>query len=102
MRDLSRLLALREAGQAAEGGGGTRWGLRLTVGEPVRAETTPDSDSRERAADVRRMSQEWMDQFEPWLRAHLEDWHMLQRVFVSDLDPERLARARARAAEEGS
>lgn len=83
-------------------GAGTRWGLRLTVGEPVRAETTPDSDSRERAADVRRMSQEWMDQFEPWLRAHLEDWHMLQRVFVSDLDPERLARARARAAEEGS
>ena len=81
---------------------GPRWGLRLTVGEPVRAETTPDSDSRERAADVRRMSQEWMDQFEPWLRAHLEDWHMLQRVFVSDLDPERLARARARAAEEGS
>ena len=81
---------------------GTRWGLRLTVGEPVRAETTPDSDSRERAADVRRMSQEWMDQFEPWLRAHLEDWHMLQRVFVSDLDPERRARARARAAEEGS
>ena len=81
---------------------GTRWGLRLTVGEPVRAETTPDSDSRERAADVRRMSQEWMDQFEPWLRAHLADWHMLQRVFVSDLDPERLARARARAAEEGS
>ena len=81
---------------------GTRWGLRLTVGEPVRAETTPDSDSRERAADVRRMSQEWMDQFEPWLRAHLEDWHMLQRVFVSDLDPERLARARARAAGEGS
>ena len=51
---------------------------------------------------MRRMSQEWMDQFEPWLRAHLEDWHMLQRVFVSDLDPERLARARARAAEEGS
>ena len=81
---------------------GTRWGLRLTVGEPVRAETTPDSDSRERAADVRRMSQEWMDQFEPWLRAHLEDGHMLQRAFVSDLDPERLARARARAAEEGS
>ena len=75
---------------------GTRWGLRLTVGEPVRAETTPDSDSRERAADVRRMSQEWMDQFEPWLRAHLEDWHMLQPVFDADLDQERLARSHAR------
>ena len=95
----SRYERLARRGRAAAG---TRWGLRLTVGEPVRAETTPDSDSRERAADVRRMSQEWMDQFEPWLRAHLEDWHMLQRVFVSDLDPERLARARARAAEEGS
>ena len=24
-----------------------------------------------------------------------QDWHMMQRVFVEDLDPERLARARA-------
>jgi phosphatidylinositol dimannoside acyltransferase len=26
---------------------------------------------------------------------HPEDWHMLQPVFVDDLDPQRLARSRA-------
>jgi KDO2-lipid IV(A) lauroyltransferase len=26
-------------------------------------------------------------------QAHPQDWHMLQRVFVADLDPERLPRA---------
>jgi phosphatidylinositol dimannoside acyltransferase len=35
--------------------------------------------------------------FEQAIREHPEDWHMLQKVFVSDLDPERLARSRARA-----
>lgn len=29
------------------------------------------------------------------LRRYPEQWHMLQKVFVEDLDPERLARARA-------
>ena len=27
------------------------------------------------------------------VRAHPEDWHMMQRVFVADLDPARLARS---------
>ena len=31
--------------------------------------------------------------FEAGIRAHPQDWHMLQRVFVADLDPERLPRA---------
>jgi len=31
--------------------------------------------------------------FEAGIRAHPQDWHMLQRVFVADLDPERLWRA---------
>lgn len=43
------------------------------------------------------MSQEWLSQLEPLVIEHLEDWHMLQKVFVEDLDPERLARARAKA-----
>ena len=78
---------------------GTRWGMRLLVGEPVRAHTDASSPSDERAADIARMSQEWISQFEPWVGEHLEDWHMLQKVFVEDLDPERLARTRRRAAE---
>jgi KDO2-lipid IV(A) lauroyltransferase len=35
--------------------------------------------------------------FEQEITEHPEDWHMLQKVFVNDLDPERLARSRARA-----
>ena len=35
--------------------------------------------------------------FEEAIREHPEDWHMLQKVFVSDLEPGRLARSRARA-----
>ena len=33
--------------------------------------------------------------FEAGIRAHRQDWHMLQRVFVADLDPGRLRRAAA-------
>jgi KDO2-lipid IV(A) lauroyltransferase len=35
--------------------------------------------------------------FEQAILAHPTDWHMLQKVFVSDLDPERLARSHSRA-----
>ena len=73
--------------------------MRLLVGEPVRARTDASSPSDERAADIARMSQEWISQFEPWVSERLEDWHMLQKVFVEDLDPERLARTRRRAAD---
>jgi hypothetical protein len=37
---------------------------------------------------------EWLARlFEAGIRAHPQDWHMLQRVFVADLDPARLAAA---------
>jgi len=35
--------------------------------------------------------------FEAGIRAHPQDWHMLQRVFVADLDPARLAAAESAA-----
>jgi phosphatidylinositol dimannoside acyltransferase len=31
--------------------------------------------------------------FEAGIRAHAQDWHMMQKVFVADLDPARLRRA---------
>ncbi|MDO4888586.1 MAG: phosphatidylinositol mannoside acyltransferase [Actinomycetaceae bacterium] len=86
---------IRDRGRRARAG--TSWGMRLTVGQPVHAETTEESEAADRARDIARMSQEWISQFEPWIGRHLADWHMLQKVFVADLDPERLARARARA-----
>jgi phosphatidylinositol dimannoside acyltransferase len=44
------------------------------------------------------MTQELAHAFEVGIRAHPADWHMLQRVFVADLDPKRLAAAEAKAA----
>ena len=43
------------------------------------------------------MTQEVARLFEAGLRAHPQDWHMLQRVFVADLDPARLAAAEGAA-----
>ena len=43
------------------------------------------------------MTQALATVFEQAIREHPADWHMLQKVFVNDLDPERLARSRGRA-----
>jgi KDO2-lipid IV(A) lauroyltransferase len=68
----------------------TGWGVRIHREIPVPA----GGNRRQKAAQ---MTQEMARVFERGIREHPEDWHMLQRVFVADLDPERLASARARA-----
>jgi phosphatidylinositol dimannoside acyltransferase len=70
---------------------GDRWGIFVDKEIPVPAEG-------DRKQKVAAMMQELARSFEAGIRAHPADWHMLQRVFVADLDPERLARADARAA----
>jgi phosphatidylinositol dimannoside acyltransferase len=52
----------------------------------------------DRKHKVGSMMQDLACSFEAGIRRHPADWHMLQRVFVADLDPERLARADTRAA----
>jgi phosphatidylinositol dimannoside acyltransferase len=37
------------------------------------------------------------DGFEAGISAYPQDWHMLQNVFVADIDPERLAAAEGAA-----
>ena len=44
----------------------------------------------DRAADVRAMTQSVADAFAGTIAEHPQDWHMLQRVWVADLDPRRL------------
>jgi lauroyl/myristoyl acyltransferase len=66
------------------------WGAHVYEEIPVPAEGT----RKEKAAA---MTQALATVFEQAIREHPEDWHMLQKVFVSDLDPERLARGRGRA-----
>lgn len=52
-----------------------------------------------RADRVRAMTQAWVDEFAAGVRQRPQDWHMLQKVFVEDLDP---ARYEAMLAAQGS
>jgi KDO2-lipid IV(A) lauroyltransferase len=73
---------------------GDGWGVNLSPAIPV----PPIGSRREQVAA---MMQEVARFFEAGIREHPQDWHMLQPLFVSDLDPERQAAARARAARNG-
>ncbi|EPD30421.1 phosphatidylinositol mannoside acyltransferase [Gleimia europaea] len=65
-------------------------------------EVTYQMQSRqvEVTGDVQADTQRWVDAIVPLIRANLADWHMMQPLFVDDLDPARLARARERAKRE--
>jgi phosphatidylinositol dimannoside acyltransferase len=71
--------------------GQDEWAAHVYDEIPVPAEGT-------RKEKIAAMTQAMATVFEHAIREHPEDWHMLQRLFVSDLDPERIARSRARAA----
>ncbi|MCL2585702.1 MAG: phosphatidylinositol mannoside acyltransferase [Streptosporangiales bacterium] len=62
----------------------------------------PVPETGTRNEKVAAMTQAMARDFESGIREHPQDWHMLQKVFVADLDPERLARSRAKAAGESS
>src|SRR6266542_1287644 len=66
------------------------WGVRFHAEIPVPAE----GDRKQRAAA---MTQQIAHAFEEGISAHPADWHMLQRVFVADLDAGRLAASVAAA-----
>lgn len=52
----------------------SRWGTVMVFGEPLwPADFTGDDK-------VAAMSQAWADQFAPFVTAHAEDWHVLQRL----------------------
>jgi phosphatidylinositol dimannoside acyltransferase len=70
---------------------GDRWGIH--VGEEI-----PVPAGGERKEKEAQMTQTLAHKFESSIRAHPADWHMLQRVFIADLDPERLAAADSREA----
>ena len=65
---------------------GDHWGVHVHPEIPVPA----GGDSQLKAAA---MMQQVACLFEAGIRAHPQDWHMLQRVFAADLDPGRLPRA---------
>ncbi len=62
-----------------------RWGLVLQIHPPV---DVPDR-AVGRSEQIRIMTQRCADALSAGIRAHPQDWHMLQRVFLADLDPDR-------------
>jgi len=65
--------------------GDTEWGAQVHDEIPV-----PESGTRGEKAAA--MTQELISIFEQAIREHPQDWHMLQPVFLADLDRARLAR----------
>jgi len=75
---------------------GSPWGIVIEFTDFIAApEAIP---AEERAAHMMQM---WADRFGAFLRAYPQDWHMLQKCFVADLDETRLARASRGAFGEG-
>jgi KDO2-lipid IV(A) lauroyltransferase len=69
---------------------GTSWGIVIEFGRLL---TAPDDVPR--ADRVAALTQAWVDDLAAGIAAAPQDWHMLQKVFVADLDPERYARTLA-------
>jgi lauroyl/myristoyl acyltransferase len=70
------------------------WGVKVGAEIPVPA----GEDRKERIVG---MTQSVARFFEGAIAEHPQDWHMLQRVFTADLDPDRLAAAQRRVAAGG-
>ncbi len=64
---------------------GRGWGIVITFHDEVPAPATGTTRDK-----VVAMTQACADALGGVIREHPEDWHMLQRVFVADLDPARL------------
>jgi len=72
---------------------GTEWGVVMEVhaAVPVPEPDLALDEPERRRAQVTEMMQGWADVIGAGIQAHTADWHMLQRVFVEDLDPTRYA-----------
>jgi KDO2-lipid IV(A) lauroyltransferase len=69
---------------------GTPWGIVVTFLPRVEVPT-----ALPRAEQLQAVTQGWVDALAGAIHARPQDWHMLQRVFVEDLDPARDAARRA-------
>lgn len=69
-----------------------RWNVRAHFSDPVEM-----PELREGESETEALTRAWVKTISPIMIEHMVDWHMMQKVFVDDLDPERLARARRRA-----
>jgi len=69
---------------------GAPWGVVMEVhpAVPVPEFDASLSEADQHRAQVAAMMQGWADVIGAGIQRHTADWHMLQRVFVEDLDPD--------------
>lgn len=65
---------------------GCPWGIVLDFGPAVNY----DFDAP-RADQIQQGTQGWVDYIARCIHRHPQDWHMLQKLFIEDLDPQRYA-----------
>ncbi|MBO1750489.1 phosphatidylinositol mannoside acyltransferase [Actinotalea sp. BY-33] len=68
---------------------GARWGIVIRFHPPIRPEA-----GVARSVQVARLTEQWVAALSRDIAEDPTHWHMLQKVFVADLDPDRLARQR--------
>lgn len=76
---------------------GTPWGLVLDFLEPV---PTREADGSRR--EIAAITQDWVDALFEGIAQEPQEWHMLQKVYLADLDADRLARQVVPAAEDAA
>lgn len=69
------------------------WGIHIQFLPEV--EVPPAGPGVTNADRVAQMTREWFTAYAHAVAQVPQDWHMLQKVYTADLDPERMARARA-------
>lgn len=73
------------------------WGIHIHFLPEVEVPAAgPGVSSTDRVAQMTRV---WFTAYTRALAQFPQDWHMLQKVYTADLDPDRLARARTQAGE---
>lgn len=71
-----------------------RWGMAMTFHDEVHpGPPSSSSDGGERRRRVAEVTQACADALGEAIRAYPQDWHMMQRVFLADLDPRRVPTA---------
>lgn len=71
------------------------WGIHLDFLPEVSAPRKEDHAND--AERVEHLTRQWFTEYAAALAQAPQDWHMLQKVYTGDLDPDRLTRARARS-----
>lgn len=76
------------AGQVYYERAGRRWKIVLDFTGPIEVPTPAIGET-----EVEALTRAWVGSLVPRMKRRAVDWHMMQKLYVRDLDPERLARA---------